>query len=272
MFNMVFADILTFIKPGALQELWAGQAGVQITTGVLLGFAILIEIPIAMIFVSRVLKPGPNRWANTVAAVITTVFVVGGGSLTAHYVFFASVEVACMALIVWSVWTQRESEAVAPRLVESKGIMKAVMHSEYGSPDVLELKDVDKPVVKDDEVLVRVRAAAVNPPDWAGVHGVPYIVRLAFGLRRPKLGIRGTDMAGIVEAVGKNVTRLRVGRRGLRPRRGHVRRVRRRAREAPRPQAGRPHVRAGGGRSDVRPAPRSRRCATRAASSRGRRC
>ena len=66
-------------------------------------------------------------------------------------------------------------------------------------------------MVKDDEVLVRVRAAAVNPPDWAGVHGVPYIVRLAFGLRRPKLGVRGTDMAGVVDAVGRNVTRLRVG-------------------------------------------------------------
>ncbi|MBE0527695.1 MAG: NAD(P)-dependent alcohol dehydrogenase, partial [Thermoleophilia bacterium] len=89
--------------------------------------------------------------------------------------------------------------------------LKAAVQSTYGSPDVLELKDIDKPVVKDDEVLVRVHAAAVNPPDWAGVHGVPYIVRLAFGLRRPKLGVRGTDMAGIVDAVGKNVTRLRVG-------------------------------------------------------------
>jgi NADPH:quinone reductase-like Zn-dependent oxidoreductase len=89
--------------------------------------------------------------------------------------------------------------------------MKAVVQRDYGSPDVLELKDIDKPVVKDDEVLVRVRAAAVNPPDWAGVHGVPYIVRLAFGLRRPKLGVRGTDMAGIVAAVGRNVTRLRAG-------------------------------------------------------------
>jgi NADPH:quinone reductase-like Zn-dependent oxidoreductase len=89
--------------------------------------------------------------------------------------------------------------------------MKAVVQSEYGSPDVMELKDIDRPVVKDDEVLVRVHAAAVNPPDWAGVHGVPYIVRLAFGLRRPKQGVRGTDMAGIVDAVGKNVTRLRVG-------------------------------------------------------------
>jgi Sec-independent protein secretion pathway component TatC len=113
MFNMVFADILTFIKPGALQELWAGQAGVQITPGLLLLFAILIEVPIAMIFLSRVLKPRPARWAHTVAAVVTTAFVVGGGSLTPHYVFFAGVEVACLALIVWSVWTRRDSEATA---------------------------------------------------------------------------------------------------------------------------------------------------------------
>jgi Sec-independent protein secretion pathway component TatC len=110
MFNMVFADILTFIKPGALQELWAGQAGVHITPGLLLVFAILLEIPIVMIFLSRVLKPRPNRWANTVAAVVTTAFVVGGGALTLHYVFFATVELACMALIVWSVWTRRDSE------------------------------------------------------------------------------------------------------------------------------------------------------------------
>ena len=109
MFNMVFADILTFITPGALQDLWAGQAGVHITAGLLLGFAILLEIQIAMIVVSRLLKPGANRWANTIAAVVTTAFVVGGGSLTLHYVFFATVEIACMALIVWSVWTQRDS-------------------------------------------------------------------------------------------------------------------------------------------------------------------
>jgi Sec-independent protein secretion pathway component TatC len=112
MFNMVFADILTFIKPGALQELWAGQAGVQITPGLLLGFAMLLEIPIAMIAVSRILKQRPNRWANTVAAVVTTAFVVGGGSLTPHYVFFAAVEIACMALIVWSVWMQRTQNPI----------------------------------------------------------------------------------------------------------------------------------------------------------------
>lgn len=112
MLNMVYADILTFIMPGKLQELWAGEAGVQITPGLLLVFAILIEIPIAMIFAARVLKPGPNRWANTVAAVVTAVFVLGGGSLDLHYMFFASVEIACMAVIVWSVWSRRSSEAV----------------------------------------------------------------------------------------------------------------------------------------------------------------
>ena len=111
MFNMVFADILTFIMPGKLQDLWAGQAGVHITPGLLLVFAILIEVPIAMIFVSRVLKPRANRWANTAAAVVTTAFVVGGGSLTPHYVFFAAAEVAGMALIVWSVWTRRDPES-----------------------------------------------------------------------------------------------------------------------------------------------------------------
>ena len=115
MFNMVFADILTFIKPGALQELWAGQAGVHVTEGLLLVFAVLLEIPIAMIFVSRILKPETNRWANTAAAVITTLFVVGGGSMDLHYVFFATVEVACMALIVRFVWSRRSSESAALR-------------------------------------------------------------------------------------------------------------------------------------------------------------
>jgi len=113
MFNMVFADILSFIMPGALQGV-TGPAGMQITPGLLLVFAILIEIPIAMIFLSRILKGGANRWTNTVAAVITAVFVVGGGSLDLlHYWFFMIVEVACMAVIVWSVWSRRSSEAAA---------------------------------------------------------------------------------------------------------------------------------------------------------------
>ncbi len=113
MFTMVFADIVGMMMPGVLDAMSAGDVGVPVTQGLLLVFAILIEIPIAMIFVSRILGPVANRWANTVAAVLTTVFVVGGGSPYLHYYFFATVEVACMALIVWSVWTRRSSVAAS---------------------------------------------------------------------------------------------------------------------------------------------------------------
>ena len=121
MFNMVFADILTFIKPGELQAMWAGQAGVHVTPGLLLVFAILLEIPIAMIFVSRVLKGRTNRWANTVAAAVTTAFIVGGGLWELHYVFFATVQIACMALIVWSVWSRRSLETATAVLPDPRG-------------------------------------------------------------------------------------------------------------------------------------------------------
>lgn len=111
MLNMAFADIVGFIQPGALEGV-AGPGGVQITQTLLLVFALFIEIPLAMIFVSRILKRGANRWVNTAAAVVTSVFVVGGGSMELpFYAFFAAVEVACMALIVWSVWSRRSSEA-----------------------------------------------------------------------------------------------------------------------------------------------------------------
>ena len=86
--------------------------------------------------------------------------------------------------------------------------MKAVVQDEYGPPDVLELKDIDKPVVGDHDVLVRVHAAAVHPGDYFVMTGVPYVVRLAFGLRKPRNGVPGRDVAGVVEAVGKNVTRF----------------------------------------------------------------
>jgi NADPH:quinone reductase-like Zn-dependent oxidoreductase len=88
--------------------------------------------------------------------------------------------------------------------------MKAITYHRYGSPDVLEFEDVDEPVVKDDEVLVRIRAASVNPRDWHFLRGVPYIVRPT-GLRLPKDGRFGSDMAGQVEAVGRSVTRFRPG-------------------------------------------------------------
>ena len=90
--------------------------------------------------------------------------------------------------------------------------MKAVVYDTYGSPDVLELAEIDEPVVRDDQVLVRVRAASVNPADWHFMRGLPYLVRMINGLRKPrKATVLGSDMAGQVEAVGKNVTRFRPG-------------------------------------------------------------
>jgi NADPH:quinone reductase-like Zn-dependent oxidoreductase len=91
--------------------------------------------------------------------------------------------------------------------------MKAIQFDRYGSPDVLELCDVDVPAVGDDELLVRVRAAAVNPLDWHFMRGKPYAIRLMAGVSRPKAGMGklGADMAGSVAAVGKNVTEFQPG-------------------------------------------------------------
>ncbi|MFJ3305235.1 NAD(P)-dependent alcohol dehydrogenase [Streptomyces sp. NPDC086549] len=89
--------------------------------------------------------------------------------------------------------------------------MKAVVQDRYGPPDVLELRDVDKPVPGDDEVLVRVRAAALNAYDWHLMRGDPYVARLALGPRAPRARIRGRDFAGEVAAVGRNVRDLQPG-------------------------------------------------------------
>ena len=89
--------------------------------------------------------------------------------------------------------------------------MKAMVQDRYGSGDVVEPRDIDKPSIGDDQVLIRVRAAGVNPADWAIMHGLPYIARPIYGLRRPKHEVRGTDVAGQVEAVGSQVTRFQPG-------------------------------------------------------------
>jgi NADPH:quinone reductase-like Zn-dependent oxidoreductase len=91
--------------------------------------------------------------------------------------------------------------------------MKATRYYRYGPPDVLELQDIDMPAVGDDEVLVRVRAASVNPLDWHFMRGAPYLVRAVAGLSRPRASATrlGADMAGSVEAVGTNVTEFRPG-------------------------------------------------------------
>jgi NADPH:quinone reductase-like Zn-dependent oxidoreductase len=89
--------------------------------------------------------------------------------------------------------------------------MRAIVRDTYGSPDVLELQEIDKPEVADDELLVRVGAASVNPVDWHSLTGTPYIVHLQDGLRTPKSNRLGVDFAGQVEAVGTNVTQFRPG-------------------------------------------------------------
>jgi NADPH:quinone reductase-like Zn-dependent oxidoreductase len=89
--------------------------------------------------------------------------------------------------------------------------MKAIVQDRYGSADVLEFRDVEEPVVGDGEVLVRVHAAGCGPDVWHLMTGMPYMARAAIGLRRPKLAVRGWDVAGTVEAVGAKVTDLRPG-------------------------------------------------------------
>ena len=89
--------------------------------------------------------------------------------------------------------------------------MKAAIYTRYGSPDVVHIADVKTPVPSDDELLIRVRAASVNPYDWHFMRGEPYFFRLRLGLRKPKIQLFGVDVAGRVEAVGKNVTQFKPG-------------------------------------------------------------
>jgi NADPH:quinone reductase-like Zn-dependent oxidoreductase len=89
--------------------------------------------------------------------------------------------------------------------------MKAIVYHAYGSPDVLKCEEVQTPVPKDDEVLIKVRAAAVNPLDWRIMKGEPALLRLFFGLRKPRRGRPGVDVAGEVEAVGRKVTQFKPG-------------------------------------------------------------
>jgi hypothetical protein len=112
MINMAYADILGLFIPGALEEV----AKTSVSTGttipqLMLGGAIMLEIPVAMILLSRVLKFKANRWVNIIASVITIAFVVGGGSTTPHYIFIATIEVVCMLLIIWFAWKWRNPEA-----------------------------------------------------------------------------------------------------------------------------------------------------------------
>jgi NADPH:quinone reductase-like Zn-dependent oxidoreductase len=95
-----------------------------------------------------------------------------------------------------------------------KRIMKAAVYTRYGPPDVVEIAELEKPVPRDDEVLIRVRAASVNPADWRLTKGVPQIFRILFGLRNPTAkepGRLGHDLAGNVEAVGRDIAKVKPG-------------------------------------------------------------
>jgi hypothetical protein len=111
MINMLKADILSLYIPGSAEELTKTSAstGTPIPQ-LMLGGAIMMEISIAMIILSRVLKPGLNRWVNMIVSFITIAFVFGGGSSYPHYLFVATVEVICLLLIIWIAWKWRYSE------------------------------------------------------------------------------------------------------------------------------------------------------------------
>jgi len=105
MLNIVVADIFSFISPGFLKQVLAGHAGsVHITEAFLLAAAVVIEIPIAMVLLSRVLQRRVNRILNIGAGVVTIAYIIGGGSTTLHYIFFATIEVVACVLIIWFAW------------------------------------------------------------------------------------------------------------------------------------------------------------------------
>jgi NADPH:quinone reductase-like Zn-dependent oxidoreductase len=102
--------------------------------------------------------------------------------------------------------------SIITKLKKLGGILvKAIVYTKYGSPDVLQLKEVEKPTPRDNEVLIKVHAASVNDWDWGNLRGKPFVNRLFFGLRKPKYKILGSDIAGRVEAVGANAKQFQPG-------------------------------------------------------------
>ena len=120
---------------------------------------------------------------------------------------FLAIAIVSLALVL----SHNSACGPAPAVADGTEVMKAIVYRCYGSPDVLEFEDVEKPTPADNEVLVRVHAASVNPLDWHYMRGSPYIMRLAAGLGAPKDSSMGVDFAGTVEAVGKSVTRFKLG-------------------------------------------------------------
>jgi NADPH:quinone reductase-like Zn-dependent oxidoreductase len=122
-----------------------------------------------------------------------------------------SIVVAVMLLTLAATMSHNAPCGPADPLAADATRMQAIVHRCYGAPDVLKVEDIEKPTPAPDEVLVRVRAASVNPLDWHYMRGTPYIMRLDSGLGTPTSTRMGVDFAGTVEAVGRNVKRFRPG-------------------------------------------------------------
>jgi hypothetical protein len=108
---MIFADIVGLMNPGMLKDIINGNTGFEITPILLLVFSVLLELPIAMVFLSRILKYQVNRWLNIIVSIITILFVVGGGNLSLSYIFFAGIEVVSMLFIIGTAWKWKGIEA-----------------------------------------------------------------------------------------------------------------------------------------------------------------
>jgi hypothetical protein len=108
MLNMIYADILSFLKPEVLRELMTGYAeGIRVTQQLLVGAAVMGEIPILMVLLAQIMRPTVNRWANFAAVPLTAAFIIAGGSTSPHYLFLAAIELTCLALILRHVWRWR---------------------------------------------------------------------------------------------------------------------------------------------------------------------
>ena len=122
----------------------------------------------------------------------------------------ASIPVALLLLFLVA-YARSDNECDDPRPAPPANPIRAVVYCEFGPPEVLAIESVEKPVPGDDQVLVRVRATAINPVDWHFMRGTPYIGRMGMGLRVPEVTRLGVDYSGVVEAVGRNVTQFKPG-------------------------------------------------------------
>jgi len=127
--------------------------------------------------------------------------------VTGGILIFLAVAISSLALVL----SHTSACGPAPAVSGETELMKAIVYRCYGSPDVLKFEDVEKPTPADNEVLVKVHAASVNPLDWHYMRGSPYLMRLGTGLGAPNRTSMGVDFSGTVEAVGKNVTRFKRG-------------------------------------------------------------